>query len=290
MSYRRSSRGFEPQSKMNKIEHFPRIHKFDNKFMLSAALTAKESTSYVVINYDEGQGDPASARVNKQHASFAIKGGPSCYPESRVNKVMCRVDMNLTKHCWNVDKIEMLNVYIIPYFFAFKEDYDAKDELTGNTVKALLETVYETTDRQGGPIYDGVDVQNGDDIDIHPDLAYLLTTDNKLEHVIFNYLDYVNARKYYSNRGKLKAVAPQVFWKRVTRHRGASFKLSFNVRSKIKKMNEYTLCGFILGVPNDVSVYQTTDGADASVTDGHVQFQIKTMFNEWNPNFNMART
>ncbi len=169
-----------PQGKvLLKEEHYPLVHTDELHFKLSADATqnTKGGTIVPILMQDEGRGSPATISTHPENSAFAVYAGPNCFPDSRVNKIFAKFNISLTKHCWNVDKIEELVVFMLPIYTSFLENLTANDELSGNNIEELLELQHETTDRQVFPIYNGVKL-TGDTLALGADVPGLTTNQN----------------------------------------------------------------------------------------------------------------
>ncbi len=261
---------------------YPRPHNLEHAFDLSTVDTNQRATTYPLIHYDEGLGDPASYNSHPEHASFAEVSTTSVYPDSKISTMHVKIILALTKHCWNTDKIEEVLVRIIPIYFAFKEDYEAIDELSTNEVQDILEMQKETTDRQGYPIYNGTDL-DGDLITLGT-TQLGLTTDTKIEGITFSAGALYDGLQYYTNKRKLQKCMGRIMYRRVRRREGATLKMNIRLVSKVKRANPYMFCGFIIDIPNPGGATQLFEAGDDSAGD-HILCKVLTRYNEWHENF-----
>ncbi len=130
---------------MSKVAMYPRPHNFHLDWMMN--VYDATATSIPLLMYDEGLGAPSSYNAHPEHASFAETNEPNVYPESRVNKLFAKLEFMLTHIAVSTDELTHVKVGVIPYYLAFKEDYDANDEKSTETISTILELDKETTDR-----------------------------------------------------------------------------------------------------------------------------------------------
>ncbi len=138
---------------------FDRIH----EIFECCNLTAKPSTVIThtilpLIMNDDAQGDPMSFNTNPEHASFAETDMPNCYPDSEIKKFKLTIDIHAMKQLHTVDNVQSLYLEYALIACAFPEDLDAIDELSGLSLKEILELEKETTDRQCYPLWNAVDM------------------------------------------------------------------------------------------------------------------------------------
>ncbi len=244
---------------------YSRPHDMENKFNLAANATTKNVTSFPQIMNDEGLGDPISYNAHPEHSSFSEYVGPNCYPDSHVNKMFTQITCTMTKGCIETDKIRSMPIMVIPYFIAFKESYEAIDELSSNEIQDILELQKEATDRQGYPIYNGTDL-TGESLALGADVPGL-TAGQNIEGIGWSWEILYDMLQYGTNKGKLKATMGNMQWRTLTRDRPVRFNFRNNVPSKVKMINPYTLCGFIIGTPNGSNQLSTNQGVDFSAID-----------------------
>ncbi len=145
--------------KLMKSTWYPRIHDMDVLFGHNAeSATALHTTIVPAVMYDEGLGAASAHKANPQNAAFAETNMPNCYPESRLNKIMCTIEYTMTKGALETDKMSVIDLAFMPIFMSFESDVSAKDEKTGATIGTILEMQQETTDRQCFPLWNAVDM------------------------------------------------------------------------------------------------------------------------------------
>ncbi len=102
---------------------------------------------------DDAKGDPMSFNAHPEHASWAEVEEPNCYPDSEIRRFHCTLDMYA--NYLNDTKEQLIKFSYALISCAFPEDLDAKDELSGLTLKEILELQHESTDRQCYPLWNG---------------------------------------------------------------------------------------------------------------------------------------
>ncbi len=277
------------ETRLRKTTWYPRPHESTLSWAMGAEnASAQFDTICPLVNYDEGLGDPASYNANPQHASFASTDMPNCYPESRLEKVFCQLDLSLTKGAIETDKIQNLMVCFQPIFTSFLEDITAKDEKTGLTIGTVLELQSESTDRQVFPLYNTVKMAvKYTGSSTLPAAVDGLTTTQLIEGTAFDINTFYDALQYYSNGDKLKTVQGGLNWVMLTRNRPTR-KIMLTLRSKNKFMNPYSFFGVRVMVPQCDTPYQIPQAGETTNV-AHVYATVRTRYNEWNENFDFAR-
>jgi len=144
--------------KLMKSKWYPRPHSMKHRWGHSLDTAAvNDFTIYPIAMYDEGLGAPSTYEANPEHASFVEAAEPNCFPESRIDNIFCQLTLNMGKPCIT-DSIRAVKVCYMPIFTAFPTDYTAIDNLSTLEIQDILELQMETTDRQGFPLYNAVDM------------------------------------------------------------------------------------------------------------------------------------
>ncbi len=275
---------------LRKVEMWPRPHSWAGSFSFEVDDSTIDTTIIPLAHYDEGKGAPDSYNSNPEHASYAVAAESNCFVDSRINNLHAEAKFSLTSKAYD-DNIASIKVGVMPYFFSFKEDYDATDELSGSTVKSVLGMEYETTDRQGRPIFNGTDLAEK-----YTDSALLwdttglgLTVDTTAEGVTFSNSTYYNALQYMTIAGKMKKCQGGLKWFTLTQNRPV-LKYKVHIRPKVKRMNEYTFLGLHISVPAQGTVYQhPVLTRDLTAATQYVDCDWFFRFLEWNDNFDHGK-
>lgn len=274
--------------KMRKTKWYPQPHNSIMSYETSMEnATVRDVTICPIVMYDEGLGDPASVNTHQQHASFAPTTQPNCYPDSRIDKVFCMLEISPTKAFSETDALRTQKIGFMPIFTSFLEDITAKDEVTGETIGTILELQTEATDRQCFPLWNTVKMNASYGTSTtFPANVPGLTAGQAAEAVAFDIEKYYDALQYYSNAGKLKKVQGGLKW--ITLKRGQTRKFLIRLRSKAKFMNPYTQFSLMIIQPKADTDYQNNVAAETTAA-YHTRWTIRTRYNEWNENFDFAR-
>lgn len=272
-----------------KQEWFPRPHDGGNKFAFGLETgVANQSTIYPIAFHDEGLGAPSSYKANPENSGFAETSSPNCYPDSRINSMAINFDLAMTKSALETDKIHAIRYCWSVIKMSFKENYIAIDELSQDEVQDITEMQYETTDRQGYPLWNGVKMPSptggGNALDAN---VPGLTTNQNIEGVAFSANDYYDAIQYETISGKLKNSMTGLAWRTIYRQK-PFHRIKLRIDPKVKRMNPYTFFGLLIYVPESGNYYQIPQTGDTTNVN-HLECTITTRFNEWHQNFDMAK-
>ncbi len=274
--------------KLMRTEWYPRPHHMEHKYMHGLETgVVNNVTNYPVIMYDEGLGAASAYNAHPEHSSFSETGGPNCFPQSRVNNIFCQVTFSLTKAAIETDNLHNVKVGYMPVFFAFLEDYTALDEKSTLVVSDVLEMQTESTDRQGYPLYNGVDM-----VEPYAGVGTLgtnvpgLTGTQKIEGVAWSNNVFYDSLQYYTNEAKIRSVIGGMKWITLTQNR-PFHRARFRIRPSTKRMNPYTYFGIITNVPKVDSFSAYNLSADTTNIN-HVQVSINCRYNEWNQDFDFG--
>jgi len=137
---------------------FDRIHEQTISWNgLDLPATVTSATIIPIIMNDDAKGDPMSFNANPEHAGWSEVAEPNCYPDSEIRNLKIQLDVWLYE-------VARETTHTLPRFeyaliaCAFPEDLDAIDELSGASLKTILELQKETTDRQCYPLWNAVDM------------------------------------------------------------------------------------------------------------------------------------
>lgn len=278
--------------KLMKSTWHPRFHDMDIQFAFKLESATNTDTTIVpAVMHDEGLGAASAFKANPQNASFAEVNMPNCFPESRLDKIMCTVEFFLTKIALETDKLHKVPVAFMPITMAFEDDVTAKDEITGSTIGTILEMQQESTDRQCFPLWNGSDMtqyMSAGSPNVLDAAVPGLTASQAIEAVTFDPQTFYDNLQYYSTSEKMRKVQRGLNWRYLSRN-NPSFKTNITLSSKNKFLNPYSFFGILLHVPKVDSVEQYYVAADTTIDSAHVGCRIITRYNEWNENFNMER-
>ncbi len=278
------------KSKLMRTEWWPQPHDINGGIAFELDDSTLDSTIIPFAFYDEGMGTPSALETHPENAAFAIqRDEANCFVNSRINNIVAELRFGLTSKAID-DNIPAICMAYMPIFMAFKEDYDAADELSGNTVKAVLEMQTESTDRQGFPLYvAGKDM--AEHTAGHGDLGANqpgLDTDQGIEAVAFSTIDYYDMLHFGTIRSKLRATQGGLKWFNLTPTHPFR-KVRFFIRPKVKRMNEYTFYGVLVHVPKAGFVEQLPNATEITAVTNYVTCYWNIRFNEWNQDFNFKK-
>jgi hypothetical protein len=282
-----------PRTLLMKEEWWPRPH--DHELILLKNLNNASQDTAIIPQcfYDEGKGSASSYNAHPEHASFAATDEANCYPKSRITDFHSSLEVALTKHAIETDKIHHLKFAVMPIFMAFENDYTATEERTGEIIEDLIGMDHETTDRQGFPKFKGTNEFNTtyapNNFNYYPTNQYGLTTTQEGEPVTFNLQTYYDALRHYQLSNKIKACTGKMKWFNLTKtHPKRVF--NFFLKSKVKRMNPYTFFGIMIHIPSVTTQESNIVYANGVTTpageDGHVLIRNTRSYNEYNKDFN----
>lgn len=273
-----------PPFKLMRQKWFPRPHDMKNSWFHSLEGATQDTTIYPLVHYDEGLGAPNLYNSNPDHASFAEAGMSNCYPNSSIDFITSIFEFYMTKGAITTDAIPVMKFATMPVFMSFKEDYTAIDEASIE-VQDILEMQFETTDKQGGALYDTNKLTpRFTNSSLLNAAEPFLTTNQQLENVAFSVAAYYDATHYRTIQGKLKNCNAGLQWHTLTKTRPyMKYKLTLN--SKAKFMNEYAFLGLLIHFPQSGSKDQLTVIGDTTADLAHLGIITKNRYNEWHQGF-----
>ncbi len=273
--------------KLMKSTWYPQPHKINGGCAFEADDATLDSTIIPVCFYDEGLGAPTGKETNPRNSAFAIVAGEgNCFVGSRVNDINGILRFSLSS-LFNDSNLPSLRFAWMPIYMAFKENYTAIDELSSLEVQDILELQTESTDRQGGALYvaakDLPEKATGDAV-VGTNTPFL-DTDTGLESVAFEQGTYYDMLHFLTNGSLLAKSSGGLRWITLTRDRPTKT-VRFNIKPKVKRMNEFTYCGILLHVPlagtfdQNFAVAEIAGAVNLLYADWHIRY------NEWNEDFN----
>ncbi len=269
---------------------YPLPHNYNVFFNLGLdSASATHGTFVPVILSDEGLVNPDLVIANPEHASFTEVGYAHCYKNSIIDNMTIRIRAKITKLGIETDKLRDVEYYIIPVYSNFLTRLEASDSKTGVSVEDILELTHETTGKSVQPIYSSTNLPNATVLGAHANATVALmgmTTDRILEGIVFDPNLFWDAMQFYTNSSMLRTVVGKVMKFRLTRDRGNQIILR-GVKGMIKRINEYTICGFIIYGSvegNNQSMLQVGDLTAIS----HLTFSIDIRYDEWNAEFDQT--
>ncbi len=273
----------------------PLAHNFDYEGSFDISTSTKTGTMLTMMRTSKASNDPQTIEVNRKNSSFAEDIGPLLCYDSLVQKMNTKTDFFMTNHCLHVDEIDAIKVFWMPIFGAFKEAWNAEDTVSTIDVAEALELIYDTTNEDVIPDFNGTDMHAAlthplstvTDTEVFGD--YSLTADARLEHNTFQDATFFDAMQYFSNSGKIKKVIGRLQSITLTASRPHKrVNLNKFVPKSVRRANEYLYFGSLIFVPPaDNKMQIVMDGEETA--GAHVYFKNHTRYNEWNLDFDQAR-
>ncbi len=281
----------EKSPRFMKQKWWPQPHDIDGSCTFEVDNGSIDTTIVPLAFYDEGLGAPSAIETNPENAAFAIiNDQANCFVGSRINMINAKFTIALTSKFFD-DNLPAISIATMPIFLAFINDYTAIDELTSLEIQDILEFQTESTDRQGGPLY----VAAADMVEKATGLGNLgantpfLDTDVGIEGVAFSEENYYDMLAHTTLSEKLKSVQGGLKWEVLTANRPV-IKKRFFIRPRTKAMNPFTYFGVMLHVPEQGDVNQIgVLTRDYTAATQYVDVDWHIRYNEWNPEFNMAK-
>ncbi len=276
------------QKKLMRTEWYPQPHQMRDSWAYELDDNTIDTTCYPIIMHDEGLGTPSDQETHPENAAFALVNRPNCFVNSRVNKIKGQLTFALTSKALD-DNIPAVKCYFMVTKMAFKENYVAIDELSTAEVQDVFKLQTESTDRQGYPLWNGTKMATKYTNSGLLDAAVPgLTTDQQIEGVAFSPTSYYNAIHYQTIAGITKASARGLKFITLTPNRPVA-KIRIHIDSKVKRMNEYTFFGLIVGCQSVDNEFQYVTTADITAATKYVYADVVFRYNEWNGDFNFKR-
>jgi len=276
-------------SRLVKLKIYPRPHEtFLNLALSAESATVNYKTIIPHLMHDEGLGAPDAYKANPEHASFALYKGPNVYPDSRIDKLFAQIKFSLTKGALETDKIHAMMVGFMPIRMSFLSNYTAKDEKSTNAVEDILKLQTESTDRQGYPLFNGVNMvaKFGTSNLVGADVPGL-SVDAQIEGVAFGITEFYRSIRYYTTAGIMKSSVRGLKWLMLTRQKPVQT-IRIKIDSKVKRSNEYTFFGTLVVLPQVGTTEQIPVAGDTTAIP-HVNVDYVDNFNEWHQGFDMEK-
>ncbi len=146
-------------SRLMRQEWFPQPHNVQHAYGHGLETgVVNQATIYPLLMYDEGVGTPSAIETHPENAAFAESAEPNCAVGSKVDFLIAEVRFSLTKLALVTDGLTAVRGAYMPIFMSFLENYTAIDEKSTLDISEVLEMQTESTDRQGYPLYNAVDM------------------------------------------------------------------------------------------------------------------------------------
>ncbi len=267
-----------------KKKHWPQVHYADHDFKMGLEDSDVAYTTIIpIIHSDDALGDPMSLNTNPEHASFAETKNSNCYMGSDISNMYMSLQCRLLQTAI-ADGVNDVKINYMPIVTSFGTELDEKDELSGLTVKTILELQTESTDRQTGPLFNNVKLQFSD---VQGDDVPFLTTNQQLEGTAFNDIVFKQMMRYGTLAPLLRKITLGGKMKTMTLTKERRFaKHEFNfVPSAVKHIHKYSFYGLLIWL------HQQTTSRDqytesANTTDiSHILGSLRFQYKEYHPDF-----
>ncbi len=268
---------------------FPLPHNFKYQTEFSIDATGQEGTYLPIILNDEALVNADTVNVNPEHGSFAESNNAYCHKNSIIPRININLRAKLTKLAIETDKVQTIMFNWMPVYTAFESRLNAADSKTAVDVESILELQHESVGKSVYPIWSGTDLVSGT-VGIHstPTTALMgLTTDTKLESVLFDKELFFDALQYYTNSAMLKKVIGKMH--RVLLNRTSVYKYSSNnfTMPMVKRVNEYTFCGILVWCPL-ITDFEQMGSAGNTTAISHIFLSMQVRYDEWNSQFDQT--
>ncbi len=274
-------------------EH-PLVHDFKWGFGLDIDDTSslKNDTMVPLLFQDNALVDLELVKTNKENADWAVKGKPNTFAGSYIPKV------TTTWTAWSPSaEIDVMKFSTMSIYSSMLNRLDAFDKKTGDDIETILELTHETTDEQVFPLWNGTKIYEGHSVlDYAADVPGLTGTQQP-EGVAFEHEVFFDALHYYSNREMLRKMTGRMKNHYINGALNTDRKTfekvvkGFDtfVPGMCKYQHPYTGCFLLFACPPAGRYDQMAKTGDVTAVE-HLTVTGRTRFNEYNPDFNFART
>ncbi len=284
MAFKRPPRGYQD------MDHpLPHNFNFDADFNIDNASTERMTYFPLILN-DEGLVNPDTVIANPEHGSFAESNNAYCYKNSIIPRMNVTIRCGLAKAGIETDKLRIVNMFWLPVYTSFLNRLEAADSKTGTKIEAILELEHETTGKSCYPLWSGTDFVYSHNIGIHANATTALmglTTDNGGEDIVFDRELFYDALQYFTNSKMLSKVVGKMHRVTLTRDRIYLYHSNNFTNPMVKRINEYTFCGIIIGATAAGTFEQHHRPLDVSDI-SHWTAQCHVRYDEWNKDFDQT--
>lgn len=274
------------KSMMTKMKVYPRPHHKEYAYFHGLETgVANQAVQVPIIAYDEGLGTASDYKANPNNAAFVEHSMPNCYPNSFINNIYMELRFTMTKACLETDKIHNVRCAFMVINTSFLEDYTALDEISTLDTSEVLELQTEATDRQAGPLYNGIDTTPRFTGSANTPSSTPFLASQILECVAWNTLNYYDALHYMTIAGKLKHIQRGLKWFTLSRSKPIK-KFRLFISGKSKRMVPYSQTSVMTYVPSAGTKEQYAIVSDTTNV-SHISVDFGYRYNEWNQDYDM---
>ncbi len=273
-----------------RAELYPLHHRFGARYLLDVVSETQNSTMIPLVQNYAGVVNPNTIEVNPHNSLFKIETGPICSPMAIIDKLKMVLTFNLTELSLVTEKITGLNMLWRPIFFSFSEKLDAADDETTTTVQSILSLTKDSNQEDVTPAY-GTKLDETTStgevamsaINIVQTAAISnLTTDTGPEAVPHNEQTFLDALRFYTNKGALKACIGSTRHFRLTEHNPIkSFFINKFVPRAIRRIVPYTFFAILCHADIQSARGSLVYNPALTGTSGHVGINLNCNYDEW---------
>lgn len=240
--------------------------------------------------------DPSTIEVNNRNTAFAKETGPLIGFDSIVQFIDIRTTLTLTSAAIKIDDITAIKIYWQNIHGAFQDAWEPADEKTGSSIQQILELtstngfddVVPNTNTQDLLVNQNQPlstIQHAEDY-----LDYDLTTDAKMEDIVFDIDEYFDALKYYTNGAKLRSLTGPIRSAILTpTHPTIQIREGKFTPKNVRYGNPHLFFGRRYIIPLDTTPHQVMSDAATTSGVGLVTVATQVRYSEWHPDFNQSR-
>lgn len=276
----------------------PLPHEFEYDFGLNFLNESRNSTSCTYLRNKNNAFAPDTIEVNPKHASFAVDTGPLICSDSLVQFMSIKTDYMLGNTAQGVDTNKSAG-YLLRMFKIFgcwEDSWTPLDQTSGDTISVILKVTSDTTNEDVVATPNGTDLSNESGQPLSTVTAtetfahYGLAVDAKMEGVDLDFDKLFQAKRYYTNGGKLNTLMGNV--RTIVLNKNRTHIRTFEKRRvprACQRGQPHLFFGEHINMPIYTDIDSLSDGVIAPTDATAVTVHKKIFFNEWNPDFMQAQ-
>ncbi len=278
----------------------PLPHEFEYIIGLNFLTAGRNATTCTYLR-DKNDATIAAddIEVNPKNTNFAVDAGPLIVSDSMVQFMSIKTDYILGKTGLLTDKDKSAG-YLIRMFKIFgcwADSWTPKDQTSGDTIATLLKVTSDTGKEDVTPTFNGTDLATvsaqplSTVTSVETSGQYNLTTNANLEGVDLDFDKLFQAKRYYTNAGKLNTLMGNV--STIVINHNKTHIRTFEKRRVPRACNggrPHMFFGEHINLPIYTDIDSLSDGLFTVLDATHVTIHKKIFFNEWNRDFNQQQT
>ncbi len=278
-----------------KAEMYPLHHRFSARYLLDAVSATQNSTMIPLVKNYKASIAATSIEVNPHNSLFKIETGPICGDMSIIDKLRLSITFNLTESSISTEKVTAMRLLWRPIFFSFPEKLDAADDETTTTVASILSLTKDATQEDVTPAYGTKLRESTSTTDVAMSTINLvetaaianLTTDTGSEAIPHNETTFLDALRFYTNKGALRACVGRTRHLTLTAtHSHKSYFIDKFVPRPIRRIVPYTFMAIMVHLPIQSDKDSIVYAPALSSTAGHIGVNLNVNYDEWHPSHN----